>query len=567
MNGCRPPGIGVETFPMRKMAIGGKVFWYLAAIATTWVVGTNGVGTDDGLCVDTAQGSGFSSYDRSFPGTVVLKVPYHWCTAFCPGWSRFPVSDVELVLLQFILPTVIFALVIPRKWHLDLSPTTFDFGDGLLRGLIKAMLSLIATGVVASSDMILWIGVILALAGPMILSGVEEVYLDYISVRTLATSHRSRHHQLTSEQRLSILVAVLCGNFDGDSQMVTDLQTSLSTFANAATLETRKAQLESIMNGQANFGSVVGIPAVFFLAGLLYNAYQIADQTATGINWTPYAIWLMTMVYVVLISAAPLTGSNPSVATMLVRRNYHLQDRPWWNIVANYYGGEISPVPMYDRATTKLGWVKNSTAYQNHNWFKEKIKHGGWTWALLVVTTGFTTLFASIMAFAIAHNIPWAREGCHSFSYVLYIALQAFLIILRLISRGSCQPLFSIPSPTAYNTSSTTWFKTWQVMYSILLASAFALAFFISFAGSIFQIFGVYNNCFCHTAVSSWGSSADRREVQLAGELTQRRKLENKHYVDNITVSAVVVTGVLCYLGWWYQKVLRRAVAVELERL
>lgn len=215
----------------------------------------------------------------------------------------------------------------------------------------------------------------------MIFSGVEEVYLDYISVRTLATSHRSRHHQLTSEQRLSILVAVLCGNFNGDSQMVTDLQTSLSTFANAATPETRKAQLESIMNGQANFGSVIGIPAVFFLAGLLYNAYQIADQTANGINWTPYAIWLMTMVYVVLVSATPLTGSNPSVATMLVRRNYHLQDRPWWNIVANYYGGEISPVPMYDRATTELSWVKNSTAYQNHNWFKENIKHGGWTWA------------------------------------------------------------------------------------------------------------------------------------------------------------------------------------------
>ena len=279
---------------------------YLAIIAFFWAVGINGAGTDNIFCENTAQSSEFSFYDYSFPGAIVLEVPYRWCTSFCSGWSRFPSTDIELVLIQFILPTVIFALVIPRKWHLDLSPVNFDFGDGFLLVLVKALLSLIATGVVASSDMILWIGVILALAGPMILSGIEEIYLDVVSVHTIATSHSGSFHRLTPEDRLSILAAVLCGNFESNGQMVADLQRDLETFApntpNAPTLETRKAQLESILNGQANFGSVVGIPTAFFLAGLLYNAYQIADQTATGINWTPYAIWLMTMVYVVLIS-------------------------------------------------------------------------------------------------------------------------------------------------------------------------------------------------------------------------------------------------------------------------
>ena len=547
------------------------MIWYLATSALLWVIGINGAGTDNLFCEDTAQSSEFSFYDYSFPGTVVLKVPYRWCTTFCSGWSRFPSSDIQLVLLQFILPTVIFALVIPRKWHLDLSPVNFDFGDGFLLVLIKALLSLIATGIVAFSDMILWIGVILALAGPMILSGIEEMYLDVVSIHTIATSHNARFHHLTSEERLSILAAVLCGNFEGDSQMVADLRGGLSTFApntpNAPTLETRKAQLESIMNGQANFGSVVGIPTVFFLAGLLYNAYQIADQTATGINWTPYAIWLMTMVYVVLISAAPLTGNNPSVATMLVKNTYHLQDRPWWNIVANYYDGEISPAAMYDRATTKLGWVKDSVAYQNHNWFKEKIRPGKWTWVLLMVITGFTTLFASIMAYSIASHIPWPREGCRSFSYMLYIALQILLIILRLVSSVVCQPLISIPEPTSYNTSSSIGFKLWQVLYTVLVGGAFALSFFISFAGSVFQIFGVYNNCFCRTAVRSWGWPTDQKVVQLSGAFTQQKKLDNKQYANNVTLSAVLVTGILCYLGWWYQKVLRRAVAVELGRL
>lgn len=542
----------------------------LAICAFLWAIGINGAGTDNPLCDNAAQRSEFSFYDYSFPGTVVLKVPYRWCTTFCSGWARFPRSDIELVLLQFILPTVIFALVIPRKWHLDLSPVSFDFGDGFLPGLVKAFLSLIATGLVASSDMILWIGVILALAGPMILSGIEEMYLDVVSVHTIATSHNALVHPLTSEERLSILAAVLCGNFEGDGQMVADLR-DLSTFApgtpNAPTLETRKAQLESIMNGQANFGSVVGIPTVFFLAGLLYNAYQIADQTATGINWTPYAIWLMTMVYVVLISAAPLTGNNPSVATMLVKKTYHLQDRPWWNIVANYYDGGISPVAMYDRATAKLGWMEASLAYQNHNWFQEKIRPGRWTWVLLVVITVFTTLFASIMAYSIASHIPWPREGCRSFSYMLYIALQLLLILMRLVSSVVCQPLISIPDPADYNTSVTIGFKLWQVSYTVLVGSAFALSFFISSAGSILQIFGVYNNCFCRTAVRSWNWSADQKVVQLFATITQQKKLENKQYVNNITLAAVLVTGILCYLGWWYQKVLRRAVARELGRL
>ena len=542
----------------------------LAISAFLWAIGINGAGTDNPICDNAAQNSEFTFYDYSFPGTIVLEVPYRWCTTFCSGWGRFASSDIELVLLQFILPTVIFALVIPRKWHLDLSPVNFEFGDGFLPGLVKASLSLIATGIVASSDMILWIGVILALAGPMILSGVEEMYLDIVSVHTIATSHNTLFHPLTSEERLSILVTVLCGNFEGDGQMVADLR-DMSTFApgtpNAPTLQTRKAQLESIMNGQANFGSVVGIPTVFFLAGLLYNAYQIADQTATGINWTPYAIWLMTMIYVVLISAAPLTGNNPSVATMLVKKTYHLQDRPWWNVFANYYDGGISPVAMYDRATAKIGWMKACLAYQNHNWFREKIRPGRWTWILLVVITVFTTLFASIMAYSIASHIPWPREGCRSFSYMLYIALQVLLIILRLVSSVVCQPLISIPDPANYKTSITIGFKFWQVSYTVLVASAFALSFFISLAGSILQIFGVYNNCFCRTAVRSWGWSADQKVVQLFAKITQQEKLENEQYVNNITLSAVLVTGILCYLGWWYQKVLRRAVARELNRV
>lgn len=80
---------------------------------------------------------------------------------------------------------------------------------------------------------------------------------------------------------------------------------------------------------------------------------------------------------------------------------------------------------------------------------------------LVVLITGLTNLFASIMAYSIAHRIPWPREGCRSFSYLLYVALQAFLALLRLIGSTACQPLFSIPNPAAYNVLGD---KIWQVI-------------------------------------------------------------------------------------------------------
>ena len=99
------------------------------------------------------------------------------------------------------------------------------------------------------------------------------------------------------------------------------------------------------------------------------------------------------------------------------------------------------------------------------------------------------------------------------------------------------------------------------------MLSGFAIAFFVSFAGSIFQIFGVCNNCHRRTPVSSWAFSADQKVVQLTAQLKPQKALENKHYADTITLVAVVVTAIFCYFGWWYQKVMRRAVAVKLARL
>lgn len=74
--------------------------WYLAASTLAWSVGINGRETRNDLCADKARSSTSTFNDYSCPGTVVIKVPYHWCATFYPGWTRFSRSDMEIVLLQ-----------------------------------------------------------------------------------------------------------------------------------------------------------------------------------------------------------------------------------------------------------------------------------------------------------------------------------------------------------------------------------------------------------------------------------------------------------------------------------
>lgn len=223
----------------------------------------------------------------------------------------------------------------------------------------EAFGSFVAVGVVAAADMVIWISVILTLAGPMILSGIEAMHLDFVSIKALQSTGI---HNFTQVERVSISVAILCRNFDDHGNYAaTTLQTTLSSHAAGAPgippLETRKAQLSAIMNGQASFGSAVGIATLFFLVGFLYNALGITDDTIHGITWTSYAIWLMSMAFAAVVSATLLIGNNASVATVLVGTDYHLQDH---YILADYYEGELYPVSMYERGIRKMSWLQQS---------------------------------------------------------------------------------------------------------------------------------------------------------------------------------------------------------------
>ena len=107
-------------------------------------------------------------------------------------------------------------------------------------------------------------------------------------------------------------------------------------------------------------------------------------------------------------------------------------------------------------------------------------------------------------------------------------------------------------------------------MIYLLTGSAIAfVAFVVVLPGSIFQIFGVYNNCWSLTAVRTWTYATGQKWVHILGgsAMSSEYADSNASYATTMTWSTTVVFGILAYLGYWYQKALRRAVSVELDRL
>lgn len=66
------------------------------------------------------------------------------------------------------------------------------------------------------------------------------------------------------------------------------------------------------------------------------------------------------------------------------------------------------------------------------------------------------------------YQVPQLVTGSRSFSKLLYIDLQALLLLLGIVSSMACQSLFLIPESAAYNIAGNVGFELWQLTDCIL---------------------------------------------------------------------------------------------------
>ncbi|EHL02017.1 putative Cytochrome b2, mitochondrial [Glarea lozoyensis 74030] len=156
---------------------------------------------------------------RGAPRVIVTS---GWQEQTCPGWSlsdskKGDESEWVNPFIGFIIPCIIFVLVIPRRRKLAVWSRLFVQDLSQIISWIVAPFAMILSGLAVCLDTIIWLCVCFAFAGPMILSGFYEAYLDQKVISFL--NEKTSNFRLTIDMRARLLFVVLVGNLDLDPEV------------------------------------------------------------------------------------------------------------------------------------------------------------------------------------------------------------------------------------------------------------------------------------------------------------------------------------------------------------
>jgi hypothetical protein len=156
-----------------------------------------------------------ATFNGNLTGSPILKVPYPWCTENVGGWGLSVFSTPrEWIgpMVGFILPCLVFCLSIPRRRKLLVGSMWFMAEPNHTFAFFTTPLRATAAAILVSVDTLIWLCICFAAAGPMILSGIYEAFLDSRILSVLQKSLDSG--SLTMQMRARLLLTILVGNFD-----------------------------------------------------------------------------------------------------------------------------------------------------------------------------------------------------------------------------------------------------------------------------------------------------------------------------------------------------------------
>ena len=344
------------------------------------------------------------SYSPGEPPAPSLKVNVTWCKENCKGYELYPLSETSdwaIPLVSFILPAVIFSTQIPRR--LGLKPLPRYRGQ---RKMIVAVLFLLFDMLIIVLDTTGWVFAIMIGAGPSILSGVVELWLDY-KVTCRATNGQA-DRMLSPEERIEAFTAVLAGNLLIEG-VPSDPQDELKeAFLKHSTREEAVNGLLSMLESQMAFGGAVGAAILLYLGSYVYTLSTLGttqgDQAAA--RALAFGIWWMTIVHVSVISGSLLASNNPSTAAAIVKRrpewrglddrtkdagrHSHLEDFTQamieiYSYIPLIYETRYEPIWMWSRGKNKGLWLSKTSAWRNHEWFSDVVDISLHEWFWLVI--------------------------------------------------------------------------------------------------------------------------------------------------------------------------------------
>lgn len=156
-----------------------------------------------------------AAYAAGDHGAPVVRIPYWWCRKNCGGWGRSSSRRLNQwisPLASFIVPSVVFCLAIPRRSKIWLDDDLFSVPLNKLTSTPSILLRAPIAAALVSIDTVVWLLVIFALAGPILLSAIFEALIDKRVLEYV--EERIDSHGLTVQSRTRILYTILLGNLD-----------------------------------------------------------------------------------------------------------------------------------------------------------------------------------------------------------------------------------------------------------------------------------------------------------------------------------------------------------------
>jgi hypothetical protein len=153
-----------------------------------------------------------ATFNGNLAGAPYVRGLYQWTEDICPGWQISQATKLQQwvgPMVGFILTSLVFCLSIPRRRKLEVSDKLFMPGPGGSWSFLLSPVGFLLAALLVTIDTLLWLSLCFAFAGPMILSGVYEAFLDNRILRFLNGTATLR-----SDVKARLLFIILVGNLD-----------------------------------------------------------------------------------------------------------------------------------------------------------------------------------------------------------------------------------------------------------------------------------------------------------------------------------------------------------------
>ncbi|MCJ1228940.1 hypothetical protein MMC12_005604 [Toensbergia leucococca] len=512
-----------------------------------------------------------ATYNGSKAGAPPVIINYAWCNQHCSGWSISTTTNLNHwvgPLVGFLIPAVVFCLGIPRRRKLHLGEWFFNVPLDKLSSSPRAPLIACLAAILVTLDTLVWLCTVFTLAGPMLLSGIYEAYMDSRILSYL--QEKIDNSRLSVDQRAHLLYAILVGNLDlsdvpvGDHSdntawnHVNSLTEGLrSTLINDNLIKKTKTRLRTMLASQYSFGTTVGAPVVFFGGSFIYTV--ISNLNNLGDNDTAHALafgmWWMTIPHVSIVSGLLLAGNNPNTLEGIVGHE-SCEDQPsYLHIFALVYESRYKPAWMWFRGRSKKIWmdrscqdnptgVPNQAPDKNKAQLKLRLTMSVGDWMIVAAYAYILIIIPSTLGFLTAYYTPEVGLSCRSMTFLIYLLSQLWLIMLWTweLATSHVDDYGVLQSPAAG-----------PIWWALACIGGLA-AVFTAIGGTMMQIMGVFRNCLCALTISHWRSRSGTFNVSTnTADQIQRANT----WWTGTGAGAIAFLGCICYVGWWYQRRLR----------